>query len=156
MYNMRYLYTLKYNKETVGLQYQDASYLLCFPLSKHAMMTRNSLRADKKNIFLTKYHDYIGVERKYKPIEVKEQNMDIHLYTTKGHYLHVGKDTPDEASLCSLYATPFEDLLMYPIFHNIGLVLPFEVMDETDKEWVFSTEIVKPLNNPHLFKYILS
>jgi len=70
--------------------------------------------------------------------------------------LHLSKNKKEctKTSL-SIVTTPLEDILTYPIFHNIGLIMAIDIMDETKEEIVFSTQIIKPIQESALFKVIL-
>jgi hypothetical protein len=70
--------------------------------------------------------------------------------------LHLSKNKKENIeSSVSILTTPLEDIIMYPIFHNIGLIMAIDIMDETSEELVFSTQIIKPLQEPALFKLTL-
>lgn len=155
---MKYLYTLNHKKLFVGMTYENHSYVLAFPHLKTALYTKKLVHSEKHDMFLAKYtyERYSPDNPILRDQEIKKSinGFDLNIYASKGFYLHLAKHKQNAPS-CYITTTPLEDMLMYPIFHNVGLILAFDIMDETNEEIVFSTEIIKPIQDPTLFKMIL-
>ena len=45
----------------------------------------------------------------------------------------------------------FSDFLMYPFEHNVGIILPYELLHERPHEFVFQSQVIDPCIDPQLF-----
>jgi len=154
---MKFLYTLNHKKMFVGMTYENHSYVLAFPNLKTVLHTKKLVHPAKHDMFLTKYtYERYPQNPVLHEQEIKRNinGFELNIYASKGYFLHLAKCV-SETPGCYITTNPLEDILMYPIFHNVGLVLAFDIMDETKEEIVFSTEIIKPLQDPSLFKLLL-
>lgn len=152
---MKFLYTLNHNKLFVGMNYDNHSYILSFPHLKNILYTKSLIHPEKHSMFITKY-SATNISLKEQLATKNINGYDIDIYSSKGIYLHLSKNKKESMeSSVYILTTPLEDIIMYPIFHNIGLIMAIDIMDETNEELVFSTQIIKPIQEPALFKLTL-
>ena len=46
----------------------------------------------------------------------------------------------------------FEDFLMLPFTHHIGVAMPFEILEDSDKQLVFQTQVIDPTQDVEAFR----
>lgn len=69
--------------------------------------------------------------------------------------LHVSKKININHTMCTMIDRAIEEIILYPFTHNVGLVLPVELMEDAVDELVFEAQVVEPCGNAHLMKKML-
>jgi len=117
------------SSKTLGLYHNNASYIVGFPLVKHAKEVQKYVH-DGSKIYIT---------------DIQYKNMKI-------NRLYISKKININKLSCSLVTIDLSKALLYPIVNNVGIVFALEKMDENEEEFIFDCEYFEPLYNTDVFR----
>jgi hypothetical protein len=74
------------------------------------------------------------------------------LYGDVQAQLVLGKSININKTACTIERMPFEDLILLPLEHHLGIVVAKSIVEESRHHAVFLSEAVEPSNNVELFR----
>lgn len=131
---MRRIYTLKQGVKTLSLNHKNRPYIIGFQTPIIARNVHYTIHPEPSPIFIhiDKENENIGL------LIIQKCRGSIHEPMNDGrfHMSQIDYDT-------------FIDL---PIKNNLGIVLPYNIQHETEKEIAMRSFIFEAINNPRLFE----
>jgi hypothetical protein len=67
--------------------------------------------------------------------------------------LIIGKKVNINKGPLEMREMPLSDFIMLPFTKNLGIVMPAEIIVDEDKQIVFESQVVNPVNNPDMFQW---
>lgn len=131
---MNNIYILKNKQAILSMYYNSKFYLIGFPDKKYAnLVSRNIDYQSLKNVKIIKN----SVLYTYKNDKIKmDFNTNLHIPKVKDVYKN------------NIYteSIPFEDFMSFPISLNNGICLPHYIIEESNDEFIFNSQIITSEN----------
>lgn len=143
------LHSLPHQGLTLGAHHRRCSYIMGYMYPKDALYATRNLSQNAKIDLLS-----------YKPSR-KARVVD----TEEGRQVLLMLENPTPVVITKEACPQFEwymeevdtaTFFSIPLVHNIGLILPFEQIDETKESMTFQSYIIDPINDTEMFRSSLS
>jgi hypothetical protein len=168
---------LLYSRKSLpaSMTIQNKSYIIAFPLKTIAQKSQAYIR-DSSNLYVTHHISSrstdkinatlseLGIDpRKY---EFNHTYMDneAHLHIRKRNK-HKSKKQPQSLSssntlirpslpqpMCNVIERSMVDVVLYPLVKNIGLIIPYEIIEDTPDEMILDSRLIEPAGHMDLFR----
>lgn len=127
------MYTLKQGSKTVGFTHKGRSYIIGFTNTRTARKVHYNIHPDPK--FLLVRHN--------------EDAHDAGVTWDKGASLFIPKcegdsQNPVNDANLHLQHMAVDDFYMLPV-KGVGIIIPYDLQDEDDKEFFFKSHLVEPI-----------
>lgn len=138
------MYAIKQGNKTFGLMHGEQFYIIGFSCTKTARKVQYSLHPNP----------YIHLQ-KNNQIELDIMKKKIMIYPVGNLRIqkYVGSsENPLNDGNYHMSVYYDSEFLMYPYKKMVGLILPYELIDETDTEFHFLTTVIDPFFDADLYK----
>jgi hypothetical protein len=131
--------TIRFGNKTVGLMQMDNYYILGFPSATHARAVQFSMVHDPTELTFVR----------------QARGTEVHAV------LHIPKVSAEEMMDpwndvgFHIQPEPFEEFLMTPFNKGVGVIMPYDLLDETEEAFTFESQLIEPNLRPNLFKNTL-
>ena len=149
----RHFYVIKQGRDALSVNHNNRSYMVGFSKPHLANLTRSKLGPV----------DSLYLQRKYIYDVTDEVNAGLKLMNITD--IRVNKITMDTHAELTLYKATkglcndydiekvsTEDFLMYPIEKNIGIVMPYDYIEENSEVMKMTSNVVDPCDDFDRFK----
>jgi len=146
--NLHYLKSLN-GEGRFGTLYKDRSYIVTFVSSEHVMHVARNLSKDSK-IDITGY-----TPSTTKLMSGSKQKQEIEITMDGGVKIHFDKIvTRDWEWIIETDST--QKLFSLPLAYNIGLIVPYKKLNETENIMSFEGYVIDPIYNTEFFRQGIS
>ena len=147
-----HLHQLKHEHGLLGFQYRYKPYVIGFNSNLHAAKVRDNIgriqdiwmpRTATENV---KNEVNIGLQQLNIDIIVPDVTVETNVL------LHIPKKIKniDNVNL-TIEKVDYGQFMLLPFNKYIGIVIANELFDETDEQFIFSSDVVDPCETPFLF-----
>lgn len=143
--NIKQMFTLKQGNKTVGLVHKNNHYIIGFESFIKARKVQYNLHPNPE-IMLVR-GDTIDKHLYFGDIDLK-LDIDATLFLPK--YKGSPNDPMNDGNY-HLNSEIYNEFIVYPFFKNIGIILPTELKDEDENEFMFKAHVIEPSFNSKLF-----
>jgi hypothetical protein len=144
-----------HNNNLLGFSHRAKNYVLGMPERRHAKLLQKYIsRYSIDNTLLLRHYvddvtDIINNGlRNVGRGDIKVDDVTIDVCAT----IVIPKTEKDKILSTDLQSVLFADFLMYPFSKQIGIALPYEVMEDSETKLVFQAQVVDPAFDVELFR----
>lgn len=142
--NLHYLKSLHTNGR-FGTVYNDKSYVVSFVSSEHVMYVARNISKDTK----VKLEGYMPSATKIAAGDKRRQEIEIIM--DGGVKIHIDKIITRDWEWI-IETEPTQKLFALPLAYNIGLIVPYKKLNETDDTISYEGYVVDPIYNTDFFR----
>lgn len=138
------------NGNIMGLRHINKSYIVGFPLYKHAEMIQ-------KNVNISVELEF----SRYFPVSISQlvkENINGHdseVWIDEDANLLIPKtriNNDEPSSLGMIDELKIEDVLSYPFTYNVGVVMATNIAKDTSEAFTFDVNVIMPFDDPKMFR----
>lgn len=138
---------------------QNKSYIIAFPLKTIAQKSQMYIR-DASNLYVTHHissrsTDKINATLSELGIDPRKYEFN-HTYMDNEARLHIlkkyKKRKTNPLPECNVIERSIVDIILYPLVKNIGLIIPFEIIEDTSEEMILDSRLIEPAGHMDLFR----
>lgn len=144
------MYTIKQGNKTVSLTHKEKHYIIGFESVVHARKVQYSMHPMPEMVLLR--NNNIDVRPSLNAIGLKNTSLVLDIGATlfipkhKGDPLH-----PINDGCFHLGFEKYNEFITYPLTKSLGIVMPYELKDEDEHEFMFRSHVIEPTFNSLLF-----
>lgn len=146
-------------KNILGFNHRMKPYVIGFQQPIHAhMVAKNICKQTLDNMMLMRHYiddvsdDINNGLRKLGMDEVRVDDVTIDVCST----LIVPKNKSREIMKVDVGEIEFEEFLMFPFTRHVGVALPYEIVEDSEKQIVFHSQVIDPTQDVESFRRNLS
>lgn len=153
------LSVVTHEKKILGFNHRMKHYVIGFQQPIHAhMVARTMCKQTLDNIMLMRHYvddvsdDINAGLRQLGMDEVRVDDVTIDVCST----LIVPRKNTEKLLKVDVGEIDFEEFLMFPFTRHIGVALPYEIVEDSEKQVVFQSQIIDPTQDVESFRRNLS
>ena len=149
----KYVNIIKHENSLLGFNHQYMNYIIGFQKRKHARLVyKNVNQSSFKDIKLVRSEPTnVGKEVSYNLANKEEMDITIDMTAT----LIIPKVALEDFKL-EIIELEFEEFLMYPFTHHIGVTYLDKIIENNQEQFIFSSQVVDPCDDLDVFRRTLS
>jgi hypothetical protein len=133
------MFAIHKSNKTIGFTYNHRHYVIGF---SNVMMARKVQYSMNKDPIITMVRSDIEMDLSKKVKEKLVIDLRASLFITKGK-----RDDQLHLETCS-----HREFLMFPYEKNVGIVMPYQLIDESEVEFHFKAHVVEPADSIGLYR----
>lgn len=145
-----------YNRKAVpaSVSINNRSYILVFPLKTIASKVHPYIHSSKQlHVTFDTFHKKERINEILSELDIDPRKYKFnHTYMDNEAHLHIKKLNKSQKPSCQLIQRSIVDIILYPLQKNIGLVIPYEILEETSDEMVLDSRLIEPADHVELFR----
>lgn len=140
------VYTIAKDYKTVGFYHKKKPYILGF---RNAHIARNIMyRMHPEPLFSLITNQ---------PTLVEDEGHNVELLIDSEATLFIPKSeynlfTLPEHNLYYVNRVNYEEFVMYPYTKNLGVILPYVLIDESEEEFIYRSHVIDPMDASYFLK----
>lgn len=136
------MFTINHKSRTVGLQHKDSHFVVGFKSVRMARKVMYQLHPEPTLMVVR--GDEIDLTTR-----IQAKGVDMNLVIDSSAALFIPKfegssSDPMNDGGYHLHNVSEVEFMTYPFTKMLGIILPYELIDENDKEFIFRTQLIKP------------
>lgn len=139
---MRPIYTIKCGNKTLGLTQVHKYYVIGFKSVMHARSVQFAIDPDPDITFVRRAKTVGG-------------GVDVHAMLSIPKHVGPPLDPWKDVGF-HLQTEIYDDFVMTPFAKGVGVIMPYDLVDETTDSFVFDAHLIEPDLKAKLFKRTLS
>jgi hypothetical protein len=145
----RMMYTIKQGSKTVGLSHRDKHYIIGFDNLATAKKVQYTMHPQPEITLLRGGGINIGPHLKQLGLNNTSLVLDIGgtLFIPK----YKGSPSPMNDGAYHLGLDKYDEFITYPLTKSIGIVLPYDLTQEDEDEYMFKAHVIEPTFNAFMF-----
>ena len=152
----KYVNIIKHDTSLLGFNHQYMNYIVGFQKRKHAKLVYKDINQSSiKDIRLVRSEPVnVGKEVSYNLVNKEEMDITIDMMATLIIPKAGFKDVNDLK--LEIIEIEFEEFLMYPFTHHIGVTYLEKIVENNQEQFIFSSQVVDPCDDLDFFRRNLS
>lgn len=130
------MYLLKRGSKTLSMKYNDRHYIVGFKTVLMARKVHYSMHPEPKLVMVRDDNVTHGITNININLDV---NATLFIPKCKGNVLDPMNDGSFHLSKVS-----YDNFLLYPFANNIGIIMPYNLEDENEFEFMFKAHVIDP------------
>lgn len=143
------MYTIKSGNKTIGINLYDKNYVIGYNSAILARKVQYNINPEPKIILFK--NDNLNINKKIKQNN-SDINIDININT-----LYIPKYDKNKINIpinnegFHLHTIKSDDFMLYPFSKNIGIIIPFKLIEENNNEFIFNAHVIDSYFFPEYF-----
>lgn len=147
MQSTRTIHLLKsvFRDENLGVSHRKKTYVVGYLTSSEALYATRNITSNV-NVSLGKYRPNM------KSNHIKHKENEIVITMNHPVMVTVTKEYSPQFEWI-IHDVPVQQFMNIPIMYNVGLIIPFEKLNETPETITYSSYVVDPVKDVNMFRF---
>lgn len=142
------LFTISHKNSILGFNHKSRYYIVGFQKQEHLKLVKKTLSLktmNNINILRNNTSDISDDVNKVLDTELFDLTIDVHAHLIFPKY-------NEDVIRTEIDTIDFQDFLMLPFSKNIGVTIPFEIIEDNGHNIIFESQIVDPCQDVKIFQ----
>lgn len=144
------MYILQKGNKALSLIHKEHHYVIGFKNIKQARNVQYRIHPDPQFNLQRGMELDLGQELQEAKLEVSRLILDTSAILTISKYIGSPSDPMNDGLLHMNTISPI-DFMSYPLTKMLGIIMPYEIIDENKKVFVFRSHVIEPCFNSHTY-----
>lgn len=144
------MYTIQQKNKTIGMSHNERHYVVGFKSSKLARKVQYALHPEPKLILVRGTDIDLSKDLQNKGINDLSLIVDTEATLFMPKFKGSSEDPLNDGGY-HLHNVLYKDFVTYPFTKMIGVIMPYDLLEENEEEFVFRSHVIEPSFHPKLF-----
>ena len=145
------MYTLQKGNKTLSLIHKGHHYVIGFKNIKQARNVQYNIHPDPQFHLHRGVQIDLGKQLQHEGLTPESLILDTSATLRIPKYLGSPSD-PMNDGYPHLNTVVTHDFMTYPLTKMLGIIIPFEILEENKQEFIFRSHVIEPSFNPGTYK----